>query len=125
MKIIFALIAALLFIACESPIESPTLGEKERLTSTRYVRDSVSSKTCWMPWVSNPDRDSLFINGKGYTISSRSRYRLETLPSAYLDVLAEGPVFNGDWAIYRDTKSDSIYIFTDCESLKMFNGKDF
>jgi hypothetical protein len=100
----------------------PALDAKEKQVSTRYINEDSVSLSCWYPSSVNPQKDSLIVGKSRYTISERSRYSVETLSHEYLDVLQEGPVNQGDWAVYRDTKTDSIYIFLDCASRDELKG---
>lgn len=86
--------------------------------STRYISEDSVSHSCFYPWSSDATRDSLLMNGKRYTISPRSRYRMDTIPSEMFDVIVEGPINSGaDYMALRDTKTDTIYIVMDCASL--------
>ncbi len=86
---------------------------KIQKVSLKYITDSLSVKSCW--YATN-GKDSLKVGGAKYTISARSRYRIESLPKDYLDQKA-AKVMQTDLAVYLDTKRDSIYLFFSCESI--------
>ncbi len=110
----------LCLMACETPTAIPTATDSNVVTdrsmiSTRYVREESTSVSCWYPTQADPQKDSLLVGKTRYTISTRSRYRVALVESSVLDAIVEGPVTETNWAIYRDTKTDSVYIFNQCK----------
>lgn len=107
---------SLILCACETPTKaqagiSDADYTKVKLTSLRYLQDTTTA-SCYYPTLAGGD--SLIVDKKRYTISSRSRYRVEELPHTVLTQWRNEDLIQGDWAIYRDTKIDSIYVFSDC-----------
>jgi hypothetical protein len=81
---------SVILIACQSPTSANDKAS-EGMVSLRYVADDSLSVSCWYPSSADPQRDSLKVGSKRYTISKTSRYRADTLPS-------EAPKdANGDW----------------------------
>ncbi len=108
----------LLFIGCGANPTAPAPKGTQRIdVITRYVSDSLEVfKSCYYPWAADTTRDSLIIDGKRYTVSERSRYRLEAEPETFGDVEAEGPVILMQEKFFLDTKSadDSILVLNRC-----------
>lgn len=100
-----------LLAACETPTNATN--EQDKI-STQYVQDGYSlNKACW--WAT-ANGDSLKVEGRKYTISERSRYRVARLDTETIDRLLAGDVWVNDWAFYRDTKrNDTVYVFNRCD----------
>ncbi len=114
------LVFALVLIGCDTPAGNVVMPSgNEAPVSLKYIDAKYYGPSCWYPAITGGD--SLNVDNRKYTISNRSRYRMATLDSEYLDVISEGDVIGGDWAIYLDTKTDSIYIFTDCVTMQEIN----
>jgi hypothetical protein len=84
--------------------------------STVYVDASYEGrKSCWFPIQASPQRDSLYVEGRKYVVSDRSRYRVANLDEATIDGLMERDIVLNDWGYYRDTKGDSVIVLNRCD----------
>lgn len=117
MPYIFALLS-LLLIGCD--FQAPFAVERQGMytetdqskVSTRYVHEAYTGLSCW-EYTGSP-YETVTVDGLGYPVSNKSRYRAVMLPSAMIDVLIEGPVYAGDWSFFQDVTSGITYVFNNC-----------
>ncbi len=96
---------------------SEPTNEDRAKVNTKYIQDTLTVfKSCWYPSSADSTKDSLVVEGKRYTVSSRSRYRLVPEPETFGDVEAEGPVTLDDVSFYSDSKdgTEMIYALNRC-----------
>jgi hypothetical protein len=128
------LFASFLICACgENPVSAQTDKKVKApldtlaMISTRYISEDSVSRSCWYAWTTDNTRDSLALNGKKYTVSKGSRYRAMPEPEWLGDTVLEGAVkYIDPIRLYKDTKTDSIYILNPCagrDSLNAMEGK--
>lgn len=79
-----------------------------------YVADSLEDvqKSCHY---NNLGKDSLKIDGKKYTVSDRSRYRLTSEPDLFGDTEMGGPIILIEEQFFLDTKTNKILVLNICK----------
>lgn len=113
-----ALWACVMLSNCTSSPSAPSEPEKAPnntlVYNLSYVSDSLEDvqKSCHY---NNLGKDSLKIDGKKYTVSNRSRYRLTTEPDLFGDTEGEGPIVLIDEKFFLDTKTNKILVLNICK----------
>lgn len=101
------------FVGCSDTTTSPNTTAQ---VETKYIRDSLTSfPSCYYPTVQDTTRDSLVIDGKHYTVSTRSRYRATSEPLDFGDTQGEGPVTLINTKFFNDTKTGLVIALNQCQ----------